>query len=190
MAYLNKEKLEAMGFKGLGSNVKISTQASLYNCDQISIGDNTRIDDFCVISGNVSLGKNVHIAPFTLIAGGEKGIEMGDFSGCAYNVQIFSQSDDYSGRTLTNPTIPSKYKRETKKRVTIGKHVIIGASSIVFPGVDVAEGCSIGAMTLVNKSTTSWGIYVGNPATRIKERKQKLLDLEKQFLKEDSSDKL
>ena len=33
-----------------------------------------------------------------------------DFSGLAYQVQVFTQSDDYSGRTLTNPTIPDEYR--------------------------------------------------------------------------------
>lgn len=186
MAYLNSEQLREMGFKSLGKNVKISDKASIYNADQIEIGDNSRIDDFCVISGKVSIGRNVHFAPMCLVAGGEKGIVFSDFSGIAYQVQIFTQSDDYSGSTLTNPTIPSKYKKESKNPVFIGRHVIVGAGSIIFPGVNLAEGCSIGAMTLVNKSTEAWGIYVGNPARRVKDRKQDLLLLEKTFLEEES----
>lgn len=182
MAYLSDEYLKTMGFKYLGENVKISEKAAIYNCEQISIDDNSRIDDFCVLSGKISLGKNVHIAPMCLVAGGEKGIIFEDFSGVAYHVQVFTQSDDYSGMTLTNPTIPVEFKRETKKEVVIGKHVIIGASSIVFPGVKIAEGCSIGALTLVTKSTEAWGIYVGNPAKKIKERKKDLLEIEKLYL--------
>ena len=184
MSYLSTEKLYSMGFAKLGSNVLISDKASIYNCEQISIGDNSRIDDFCVLSGKISIGKNVHLAPYVLLAGGEMGIEMADFSGCAYHVQIFSQSDDYSGNSLTNPTIPSKFKHEFKKKVIIGKHVILGTNSIVFPGVELGEGCSVGAMTLVNKSTLPWGVYVGNPAKRVKERKKDLLELEKQFYME------
>ena len=42
----------------------------------------------------------------------------------------------------------------------------------------------MGALTLVHKSTKPWGIYVGNPAKRIKERKNDLLSLEVEFLKE------
>lgn len=184
MAYLTDKELLILNFKYLGKNVKISDKASIYNAGQVEIGDNSRIDDFCVVSGKIKIGRFVHIAPFCLLAGGDEGIEMNDFSGLAYQVQIFSQSDDYSGRTLTNPTVLQKYKNETKKAVIIGKHVIIGAGSMVFPGVTLAEGCSVGAMTLVNKSTQPWGIYVGNPAKRIKERKQDLLELEKKFLEE------
>lgn len=190
MAYYSDDQLKEMGFKYIGMNVKVSNKASIYNLDQIEIGDNSRIDDFCVLSGKVKLGKYVHIAPFCLVAGGQKGIVMGDFSGLAYHVQVFSQSDDYSGRTLTNPTVPSKYKNEAKRAVIIGRHVIIGAGSMVFPGVEVAEGCSVGAMTLINKSTQPWGVYFGNPARRIKERNQNLLELEKKFLEELKSDSL
>lgn len=182
MAYLSKEQLINLGLKYLGDNVKISDKASLYNCNQISIDDNSRIDDFCVLSGNITIGKYVHIAPFCLVAGGEKGIIMEDFSGLAYHVQVFTQSDDYSGETLTNPTIPFQFKKELKKAIYIGKHVIIGAGSIIMPGVTVAEGCSVGAMSLLRKSTQPWGIYLGNPAIRLKDRKQNLLKLEQEFL--------
>lgn len=182
MAYMSQDAIRAMGFKFVGSNVKISDKAAIYNHSEIEIGDNSRIDDFCVVSGKVTIGRHVHIAPHCLVAGGEKGVVMEDFSGLAYFVQVFSQSDDYSGRTMTNPTVPAEFKKEFKAPVHVGRHVIIGAGSIVFPGVVLAEGCSVGAMTLVSKSTDPWGIYVGNPAKRIKERSRDLLVLEQEFL--------
>ncbi|MCV9917827.1 acyltransferase [Pseudomonas sp. BT-42-2] len=184
MPYYSQEQLEAFGFKRLGSNVKISDKASIYNANEIEVGDNSRIDDFCVVSGKISIGSHVHVAPFCLLAGGEKGIVMDDFSGLAYNAQVFTQSDDYSGRTMTNPTVPKNYKSEIKKEIYIGRHVIVGAGSVIFPGVTLAEGCSVGAMTLVRKSTAPWGVYVGNPARRVMERKKELLAKEQEFLKE------
>lgn len=188
MPYLTDEQLAQMGFRSLGKNVRISDKAAIYNAEQIDVGDNSRIDDFCVISGKVRIGSYVHVAPHCLVAGGSEGITLEDFAGLAYYVQVFSQSDDYSGRSLTNPTVPAQYKNETKAAVHIGRHVIIGAGSIVFPGVTLAEGCSVGAMALVHKSTSPWGIYVGNPARRVKDRKTDLLSLEAQFLKEQNRD--
>lgn len=188
MAYLTQMQLEQMAFKSLGQNVLISDKASIYNADQIEIGNNSRIDDFCVVSGKVSIGMNVHFAAFCLVAGGKKGIIFEDFSGLAYQVQVFTQSDDYSGKTLTNPTIPLEYKLEQKRAVHIKKHVIIGAGSIILPGVTLEEGCSVGAMSLVRKSTEPWGIYVGNPAKRLKDRKKDLLVLEEQYLAEIQND--
>lgn len=182
MAYLSQDALLAMGFKRIGKNIKISDKASIYNPEKIEIGDHSRVDDFCVISGVVTLGRNVHIAPLCLVAGGDKGIVFSDFSGLAYHVQVFTQSDDYTGLTLTNPTVPAKYKKEKKAPVFIGRHVIIGAGTIVFPGVDLADGCSVGALSLVNRSTAPWGVYVGNPARRVKERRKDLLALEHAYL--------
>jgi acetyltransferase-like isoleucine patch superfamily enzyme len=51
------------------------------------------------------------------------------------------------------------------------------------PGVVLSEGTSVGAMSLVLKSTEPWGVYVGNPAKRLKDRKRDLLELEKEYLK-------
>jgi len=184
MAYLSEEVLRSMGFFHLGAQVKISDKASIHNCELIAIGDNTRIDDFVVLSGRVEIGRNVHIAVFCNVAGGSEGVFLSDFSGLAYSCQIFSQSDDYSGRSMTNPTVPSRFKRETKRAVRIGRHCIVGACSVVFPGVNLAEGCAVGAMSMVTKSTKPWGIYFGAPAKRINERKQDLLDFETQLLKE------
>jgi len=182
LAFLNEEQLERMGFKSLGSNVHISDKASIYNADQIEIGDNSRIDDFCVISGKISIGRNVHIAVFCNVAGGEKGITFDDFSGLAYGCHVFTQSDDYGGRTLTNPTVPDKYKREIKKAIVIGRHSIVGTNSLIFPGVVLAEGTSVGGLSMVTKSTEEWSVYFGNPAKRIKARRQDLLKLEEEYL--------
>lgn len=187
MPYLSQDALESMGFEHLGKGVKVSDKAAIYNPESISLNDFSRIDDFCVISGKVELGRNVHIAPQCLIAGGEPGVFIHDFSGLAYGVKVFSQSDDYSGQTLTNPTIPLEYKKEFKSPVIINRHVIVGASAVIFPGVTLEEGCAIGSLALVTKSTEAWSIYAGNPARRIKRRSQDLLDLEKKFLADEAN---
>lgn len=186
MAYYGKDDLVKLGFKSIGKNVKISDKASIYNCDEIEIGDNSRIDDFCVLSGKIKIGRNVHITPTCLVAGGEKGITFEDFTTIAYGVQVFTQSDDYSGKTMTNSTIPKKYKEEIKEQVILKEFSIVGAGSIIMPGVTLEEGSSIGSMTLVTKSTKPWGIYVGTPAKRVKERSRDLLILKNEYLHEES----
>jgi len=182
MGWLSQKTLREMGFKSLGREVLISDKASIYEPRLIEIGNYSRVDDFCVVSGAVKLGRNVHIAVQCNLAGGEPGITMNDFSGLAYGVQVFAQSDDYSGKYLTNPTVPDEYKDILKNPVTIGRHVIIDANSAVMPGVAIADGCSIGAMSLVNKDTEAWGVYVGSPARRIRSRSKDLLHLEKRYV--------
>lgn len=186
MAYYTDNQLKKLGFKYIGKNVKVSDKASIYNHEQISIDDNSRIDDFCVVSGKIKIGKNVHITPMCLVAGGEKGIIFEDFTTIAYGVQIFTQSDDYSGKTMTNSTIPKKYKNEYKKKVILKKYSIIGAGSIIMPGVTLKKGTAVGAMSLVIKNTKSWSTYIGTPAKKIKNRTKDLLELEKQYLKNEN----
>lgn len=183
MAYLSDRQLREVGFKSLGNDVKVSDRASVYNADCIELGDHSRIDDFCVISGRLVIGRNVHITPQCLLAGGEPGIFVDDFVTLAYNVKIFSQSDDYSGETMTNSSVPKTFKREVLASIHLGRHSIVGAGSTILPGVHLGEGTSVGAMSLVRKSTQPWCIYVGNPARKIKERKRDLLELEIQYLR-------
>ncbi len=184
MGYLSEKALSEMKFKSLGRDVKISDKASIYNPELMDIGDHSRIDDFCILSGKVALGRYCHVTPMCLIAGGHPGVELKNFCTLAYGVKIFAQSDDYSGETMVNSLVSRKYKREHFAAVLLERQVIIGTNSVVFPGVTVAEGCAIGAMTLVTESTDPWGVYVGSPARWLKARKQDLNELEHRFLQE------
>lgn len=183
MAFLSDIQIGKMGFRKLGKNVIISEKASIYNPELIEIGDNSRIDDFCVLSGSITIGRHVHLAVFNNIAGGEPGIKFEDFSGLAYGCHLFSQSDDYSGKSMTNPTVSDNFKNETKKPICIGKHCIVGAGSVIVPGVILGEGTAVGSLSLVTKSTEPWSIYFGIPARRIKARSRELLRYEQEFEK-------
>jgi galactoside O-acetyltransferase len=186
MAYLDPDQLASMGFRRLGRNLKISDRAAIHNADQIEIGDNSRIDDFCVLSGRVVMGRNVHLAVFVNIAGGSEGVFIDDFSGISYGSHVFSQSDDYSGVYLTGPTLPLKYRKEAKLPVRVGRHSIVGAGSVILPGVELGEGSSIGAGSLVTRSTPAWSVCVGSPARKIKDRSRDMLLLEAQYLAEEA----
>ena len=180
--FFSNDELRSLGIHKYGDNVLISRNAVLYNPDELEIGNNVRIDDYTTISGKVVLGNYIHIAQFCGLYGGIEGIYMDDFSGLSSRVVIYGTSNDYSGESLTNPMIPSQFKQgDINAMVHIGKHVIIGTTSVVLPGVDIEIGCAIGAMSMVTSRCEAFGIYAGVPARRIKNRSRKLLDLEKQF---------
>lgn len=186
MAFLTETSLKALGFKHLGVNVKISDKASIYNPELMEIGDHARIDDFCVVSGKITLGRNVHIAVFCNIAGGEKGVTIEDFSGIAYGCHIISQRDDFTGRSLVTSTVPSKYNSVFKAAVLVKRHSVIGTNSLILPGVTLEEGTAVWAMSMVTKSTEPWSVYFGIPAKRLWARKRDLLDLEQEYLQEEA----
>jgi carbonic anhydrase/acetyltransferase-like protein (isoleucine patch superfamily) len=93
---------------------------SVYLPELISIGNNVRIDDFVMLSGDIALGNNIHIIPYgALIRGaGGAGIVTGNYSGLSSRVTIYSISDDYSGEFMTNPTIPSNFRNERESGYT------------------------------------------------------------------------
>jgi len=182
MAYLGVHELAALGLRSLGNNVKVSDRAAIYDPERISIGDNARIDDFTVLAGGITIGRNVHVTVFCNLAGGRAGITIADFATLAYGCHVVAQTDDYSGRTMTNSTVPARFKHETSAPVSIGRHVILGTGTVVLPGVNLGDGVSAGARTLFLRSAEPWGVYVGSPARRIKERSRDLLALEREFL--------
>lgn len=180
--FLSGEELEELGLKEYGEDVLIGRHAVLYSPERLSLGNHVRIDDFTVISGTVTLGDHIHISQFCGLYGGDEGILMEDFSGLSSKCSIYAVSDDYTGASMTNPTVPARYKPGSiSAPVRIEKHAIIGCNSVVLPGVTVAEGTAVGSMSLCNKSTEAWSMYVGIPARKKGERKRDILDLEKQM---------
>ena len=181
MSFYSKEELQKLEFKTCGDNVFISRNASFYSPELMSFGDNVRIDDFCILSGNIKLGNNIHISAYSSFYG-RNGIIIHDFSTLSVRTIIFSASDDFSGEHMHNPTIPSEYTNVTGGVVEIEEQVLVGANSIILPNVTLSEGTIIGAMSLVNKSTKPWHLYAGIPIKEIRELSKNSKILKEQFL--------
>lgn len=181
--FLSKKALVKMGFQRIGNNVLISDKASIYGADRISIGNNVRIDDFCILSAGkeIAIGSWVHIACYTSLIGAGL-IELEDFSGISMKCTVLSSNADYSGEYMTNPQIAEKYLNTTEAAVVFERHSLVGAGSIILPGVSIGTGAVVGAMSLVKSSVPEFQIWAGNPLRFIKERKTDILKLEKQLL--------
>lgn len=175
-SYYTEEELAQLGLASYGTDVRLSRKASLYGISSISIGSHVRIDDYCVLSGKIVIGNYVHINPFSGVFAGDAGVFFEDFANLASRVTIYAVSDDYSGDYLTSPLLPKEVTNIKRSPVHIGQHVIIGTGTSILPGVTIAEGCAIGAMSLVKKDCKPWGIYGGIPCRFIKVRSKKLLD--------------
>ncbi|WP_281725742.1 acyltransferase [Lachnoclostridium phocaeense] len=182
-SFYSEKELEKIGFKNLGHEVLISKKASIYSPEKISIGSHVRIDDFCILSGTIKIGNYIHIAAYSALYGGLAGIYIEDFSNISSRVSIYSVSDDYSGGSMTNPMVPEEYKKVTSLPVYLRKHVIIGASSVILPGVELKEGSSFGSFSLINQGSEEWSINVGIPCKKIKDRERNILQLEQKLKK-------
>jgi galactoside O-acetyltransferase len=180
-SFYAQEELENFGCSSIGYNVKISRFARFYGKDQISIGNDVRIDDFCILSGKITIHNNIHVAAGCYLYGGDVGIEIFDFANLSSRIAIYAKSDDYSGAFMTNPMVPEEFTNVLQEKVVVNKHVIIGTGTVILPGVVIGEGVAIGSLSLVNKSLPAWKICAGIPAIPIKERSKDLLKFEEQF---------
>lgn len=181
--YLDSEEIKSLGFKSVGANVKISRTARIYRPDRIEVGSNVRMDDFCLLSpgkDGIKLGNYVHISSFCGLVGKGR-IVLDDFVGLSSRVYLYSSSDDYSGLSLTNPTVPNEFTDVESDPVFIGKHVILGTCATVLPGVTIGSSSAIGAYSLVNNDVPEGVIAVGQPCVEIRKRDLKHLELEKQL---------
>ena len=170
----------------LGKEVNLSQRAVVYSPDKLVIGDHSRIDDFCILScsGGLTIGKYVHVACYTALFAGA-GIILEDFAGLSGHCVVYSQSDDYSGETLSNPTVPVQYKNVKSGLVILKKHVLVGHGVTIMPGVTIGEGTAIGAKSFVNRDCEPWSIYAGVPAKKVGERSRNVLNLEQELLREE-----
>lgn len=169
-------ELKTLGLGGYGTNVLISRKASLYSPQNIYIGNNVRIDDFCILSGNINIGSYIHISAYVAIYGGYKVI-LEDCVGISPRATIYSLMDDFSGNYLVGPLYENSLTNVNGGEVRICKFAHICANSIVFPNCVINEGAVVGAMSMVRNSLSSWGIYAGVPAKFLKERSRNVLKL-------------
>lgn len=179
-SFLTPVELAGIGLKSYGKNVLISRFARFYSPETISVGDHVRIDDFCIISGNVTIGSYIHISAYCAMYG-RYGIEINSYSGISPRCTIFSASDDFSGDFLIGPVFPEEYTNLRGGKVTIKQFVQIGAGSVIMPDLVIEEGVALGVMSFVKESLQAWHIYAGNPLRMIKKRNQDLLTKFKEF---------
>ncbi|SCI26624.1 MULTISPECIES: acyltransferase [unclassified Romboutsia] len=181
-SFFSREELYKLGLKNFGDNVLISKKASIYNAENVYIGNNVRIDDFCILSGNIKIGSYVHISAYVGLFAGDEGIEINDFVSISSRCVIYAISDDYSGNAMANPMVDDKYRNIYGGKVILEKHSILGTGTTVLPSVRVKVGTAIGACSLIKNDCDEWSIYVGCPAVKIKNRSKNILELEKQML--------
>ena len=174
--YLTPAAISSMPFKSVGHDVMIHERVTLVGIENISIGSHVRIDPEVILlaTGPLTIGCYTHIAAGVFIAA-RAGFEMKNFANIAHGSRIYTVNDDYSGEHLMGPTIPAELLSLSPGGVVMQEHSSVGAGAIVLPGVTMAEGSVLGALSLLTKPTEPWTIYGGVPAKPIRERRRDLL---------------
>jgi galactoside O-acetyltransferase len=178
MGTLSPDQIRELGFTAVGTDVSISDRCSIYGAGSMRIGDHVRIDDFAILTARepVVLGSRVHISAFAFLSG-SFGIVIDDFVNVSPRATLLSGNDDFSGQWLPGSLIPEELRHVRGERIHLGRHAMVGAHSVVLPGVSFGEGAVVGALSLVKASLAPWGIYGGVPARWIRPRDRTVEEL-------------
>lgn len=138
----------------LGSNVTIIEPVNLYGC---SIGDDSFVGPFVEIQKNTTIGKNTKIQSHSFIC---ELVSIGDECFIGHGVMFIND--------LFSKGRPANGNKDFWKNTKIGNNVSIGSNATILP-VEICDHVVIGAGAVVTKNIVESGVYVGNPAKKIKE---------------------
>ena len=136
-----------------GENVKVVEPLNIYGCE---IGDNTFIGPFVEIQKDVKIGKNCKVQSHSFIC---ELVTIGDNTVIAHGVMFINDLFATGG--------PANGDKNLWKSTTIGNNVSIGSNATILP-VSICDNVVIGSGSVVTKNITEAGIYVGNPAKKIR----------------------
>jgi acetyltransferase-like isoleucine patch superfamily enzyme len=140
--YYNYNHVRPRRMADIGAGVRMAPNVSLRNGERIKIGAYSHIGAHCSIwagdsVGRITLGRHALLGP-----------------------EVFITASNYQ----TEPGTPVMDQPKLERDVIIGDDVWLGARVMVVPGVEIGDGCIIGASSVVTRSIPGGSIAVGNPA--------------------------
>jgi acetyltransferase-like isoleucine patch superfamily enzyme len=146
--YYNYDHVRPRRLANIRPGVRMAPNVSLRNGERINIGAYSHISAHCWIwagdsVGRITIGRHVLLGP-----------------------EVFITASDYQTEAGTPVMDQPKLERD----VVIGDDVWLGAKVMVVPGVEIGDGCIIGAGSVVRRSIPAGSIAIGNPARVIGRR--------------------
>jgi galactoside O-acetyltransferase len=149
-----------------GSNVSIGFCTTFTNPSQVFLGDNVRIDPYCLITTGLTTGNNVQVMSHTVFSGGSaQKVILGNWSFVGYQSLLVCASEDYEGTYGPVNEYFFKGNKIFRGDIQFGDYSGVASQVMVMPGAILPEGCTVGAKSFVysKDDLTSWSIFLGNP---------------------------
>ncbi len=165
-------RYDSSRLKSVGIDVFISERVEIRRPHLVSIGNHVAIDSGFYISTAADIGNYIHIGPYVCVIGGaEAYFKMGDFTTIALGAKLLCGSDRFLGDGLISaPGIDPEYTRVKREPIVLEDFANVGANAVIFPGLTLAQGSVLGALSVLKENTEPWTIYAGSPARPIKKR--------------------
>jgi len=136
-----------------GEDVTVVSPVNLYDCE---IGDHSFIGPFVEIQADVKIGKRCKIQSHAFIC---SLVAIGDNSFVSHGAVFINDLFEAGG--------PAGGDQTKWKKTSIGNNVSIGSNATILP-VNICDNVVIGAGAVVTKDITEPGVYVGNPARKLR----------------------
>lgn len=120
----------------------------------LNFGDKSSIYDSSYVFGNVEVGKNCWVGPFTILDGSGGSLKIGDNCNVSAGVHIYTH--DTVDRVIHGDEIKTA-------DVKIGNNVYIGPNTVISKGVSIGDNVVIGSNSFVNKDIPSNLKAFGSP---------------------------
>lgn len=163
------ELTDASKLKKLGEGATVYPMAKIVHPEVVKIGDHSAIDDFVFINGGqgVCIGKHVHLASFVSVIGGGR-FEADDYSAISCGSRIVTGTNLMDGHM--SASAPRELQSLEIGSVVLERDAFVGSNCVIHPNIRMGKGSVLGSNSLLLEDTEPWGIYVGSPAKKIRER--------------------
>ncbi|MBE0644927.1 MAG: hypothetical protein IH600_12665 [Bacteroidetes bacterium] len=158
LSVIRGREIEIGRFSRIGSMCFIDTH-------KVQIGEDTRINENVIIGGikfpdsSITIGDRSIVMEYSYL-NPSRPIKIGDNTGIGGHCFLFTHGS-WSSQLEGYPV--------TFAPITLGDNVWLPWRVFIMPGVEIGDGCVIGANSLVAKSLPSNSLAAGSPAKIIKE---------------------
>ena len=125
----------------------------------LGFGQGSTIYDSSLVIGDVNVGKNTWIGPYTILDG-TGGLTIGDYCNISAGVHIYTH--DTIKWTLSGGR--AEYEHAP---VTSGSYCYVGPNTIISKGVKIGNHCLVGANSFVNTNLDDYSAAAGSPCRKI-----------------------
>ena len=122
---------------------------------KLGFGEGSSIYDNSYVFGDVKVGKQTWIGPFTIIDG-SGGLDIGNHCTISAGVHIYTH--DNVAQTLTAGVAPIE-----RSPVKIGDCTYVGPNTIIRKGISIGTCCIVGANSFITENVPSNSVVVGTP---------------------------
>ncbi len=188
--YLRK-KFYPFFLKKVGENAVFGRSIVFRHPGSVSIGDNSIIDDMCLLDAKgqtnegIVIGKNVFIGRNSILSCKNGNIRICDGANIGFNCEIFSSSEVRLGENsmlaaytyliggsheFGDLSMPVVDQAEVSSGIDVGRNVWLGAGVKVLDGVRIGNDTIVGAGAVVSEDLPEKAVAVGIPARVVRKR--------------------